>query len=203
MKTYLLGATLFIYSTCAIGQEVKFDSRGWVVGAGIGTAFLSISPQKNSVRQPSHESPALLTVFGGYNFNNWFGLEFDVSRSSDIHNDDTGYDDHILGTSFATKFSHFINDRCSVYLKTGAQYIAYEKKIYSRYDEEYTLNDIEPFIGGGVQIGFDSGVRARLDYKYAEMNLDEFGGAFLDFDYYGEELDMTYSTLVFTLNYQF
>ena len=203
MRKVLIGLVLFGFASFVVAAEEAFDQKGWVVGGGVGTAMLSIKPKNQPQLKSANENTTLYTVFGGYNFTDWFGIEFDVSKSSDFTDVNTGFDAYIVGTSFTPKFTHHFNKDFAVYFKPGFQYIAYEQTIEASHQYDITWNGIDPFVGVGLQYSFPPGIRVRLDYKYSNITLDRSENSIYGYDLYDEEIDLVFSAISFTANYQF
>ncbi len=203
MKKLLIGLILLNATSYVLASGEELDKAGWFVGSGVGMVMLEVKPINQPQLASKKENTTLYTVFGGYNFTDWFGLEFDLSASTDFTDVNTGRDAYILGTSFTPKLSYSLNESLDVYLKAGFQYLAYEQTYgtYSNYD--ITWNGIDPILGAGLQFSFPSGVKARLDYKYSSLTLDRSENSLYSYDIYDEEIDLTFSSITFTLNYQF
>ncbi len=202
MKKILL-LSLLSTSPYALATDNTLDQRGWIVGGGVGVAMLTLTPENDPGAVGTKDDVSLYTVFGGYNFTDWFGIEFDISQSTELTDNNTGLDADIHGTSFSPKFTQRFNDNLALYLRVGLQYLAYEQTVISSYDREITWNEIAPFFGAGLQYSFPSGVRIRLDYKHATMDLDRSENSRYGFEYYEEEIDITYKAASFTVHYQF
>lgn len=204
MRIVVLGLLLFGFTGYVGAHDLVSDQKGWIVGAGYGSAMLSTKP----IRQPGFisgkENTSVITVFGGYNFRDWFGIEFDFSRSSDFTDENTNLNAYILGSSFTPKFTYHFNDNLGLYVKYGFQYLAYEQNVDYYYDDTITWNGVDRFFGAGLQYSFHSGVRARIDYKYIKLPLDrsENSGVY-GYDFYNEEIDLTFKAVTLSANYQF
>ncbi len=202
MKKILL-LSLLSASPYAFAADDILDQRGWIVGGGVGVAMLTLTPEHDPGAVSTKDNVSLYTAFGGYNFTDWFGIEFDVSQSAELTDNNTGLDADIHGTSFSPKFTQRFNDNLALYLRAGLQYLAYEQTVISNYDREITWDEIAPFFGAGFQYSFPSGVRIRLDYKHATMDLDHEENSSLIFEYYEEEIDLTFKAVSFAMHYQF
>lgn len=200
MKRLITFAICSILALPAFSSIKKNDCQGWVVGGGVGSMHLSIDPEGDTAESRTSESALIASIFGGYNFTPWFGIEFDVSQSEKFSDRDTRRDASVQGTSFSPKVTLPINESLSAYLKVGVQALDY-KVSANRFGEDYDdlgILAIDPFIGFGLQLSPVSGLRLRLDYKYSELDFEEFV-IFSE----GEEYDVTLSQLLITVNYQF
>lgn len=203
MKNVVLVVVLFSFASYVVAGDLKSDQKGWIVGAGVGNTMLTINPRKQPGAKTTNEDAHLFTVFGGYNFTDWFGLEFDISKSSNFTDKNTNLDADITGTSFAPKFTYHANDNLGLYFKAGLQYIEYNQNVDYYYDDEIIWNAIDPFFGAGLQYSFSSGVRARIDYKYSKLTLERSDDHLFVIDLFDEEIDLTFKAITLTVNYQF
>ncbi len=203
MKLFIFGVLISVISGHLSASDLDAERRGWMVGAGLGSTNLSINPKNQPYLQSNTETVRLLTVFSGYKFTDWFSIEFDISNSEKFKDINTNLDASIFGSSFTPKFTYIFNQNTAVYFKAGLQYIAYKQSVNSFYDYEITWNSIEPTIGTGVQYSFNSGVKARIDYKYAKLNLERSENSIYGFNLYDEEIDLTFSAITLSVHYQF
>lgn len=203
MKKAFIGLMLLSSTTYTAAANKALDQTGWIVGGGLGVTTLTLRPRNQPLLEPMKKDATLYTAFGGFNFTDWFGIEFDLSKSDDVTDVNTGLDAYIVGTSFTPKFTYRFNKNLDAYVKAGLQYIAYKQTIASYYDDDITWNGIDPFFGIGMQYSFPVGVRARLDYKYATITLDRSESSSFGYFYYDEEIDLTFSAITMSLNYQF
>lgn len=200
MRHYLLGLALSSMAGVALANDLESDKTGWIVGGGIGKARLSVKPVDQGA--DFNETANVYTAFGGYNYTDWLGIEFDIIQSSDITDSNTNLDAYVIGTSVSPKFTLHFNDNTSVYLKLGAQYLSYEQDVDESLRSRTSWTGTDVFLGIGGQYSFDSGIRVRLDAKHARMELesDDYRG-FFRFD--EEDLDLDLSVLTFSAYYQF
>ena len=203
MKIGIIVLVVLGLNGIAHAGDVVIDQKGWIVGGGLSSTHLTVTPINQPGTVSSKESAVMLTAFGGYNFTNWFGIEFDVSISNNLDDVNTGNDAQVFASSFTPKFTLRFDQNWDMYFKTGLQYMAYEQSQASFYDTDVTWNGIDPFIGTGVQYSFPAGVRARLDYRYAKQQLEVSDREEFHFVHYDEEIEVAQSTFAFTVNYQF
>ncbi len=198
MKNILMTCVLIGLASSSYAQ----DQTGWVAGGSIGTANVKLKSRYNDTATVK-DDVTLITAYGGYNFTQWFGLEFDISSTSDVKNSNMSYSS-IIGVSVAPKFRLHLNDNITVYAKTGLQYLAYDQPTNGRYRyrNDETLNAANAYLGTGVQYSFASGMRVSLDYKYSEMTLER--NNYEDRYYYdNDDVRLTYKAFTVMVGYQF
>lgn len=206
MKKLIMLAVCSLLAMNVSAKEKQSDTTGWIVGGGIGLVSISIDPEGRRGLDNFSETASIYSVFGGYNFTPWFGIEFDLSQSEKITDKNERQDADILGTSFTPKVTYAVNDKFNVYLKAGAQYLAYEQQIavsnrtYYYYNDE-TWNGIGPVFGFGAQYSPLGGLRFRLDYKYSKQTLDTSTTSI--FDLRDDVMNVRFSRLLLTAHYQF
>lgn len=160
---------------------------------------LSIDSVADTAGSKTSETALVASIFGGYNFTSWFGVEFDVSQSEKFSDRDTPHDAYVLGTSFLPKVTLPISESLSAYLKVGVQLLDYKVSVngFSEGNDDLRLFAIDPVIGFGLQLSPVSGLRLRLDYKYSELNFHDIVVMYSE----REEYDVTLSQLLVTANY--
>lgn len=204
-RIILLGVFLNFFANLVSADKWEGGSSGWVIGGGVGSILISINPKNQPDLDSGNETAEVYTVLGGYNFTNWFGVEFDVSETSNFKDENTKFDAFVVGRSLSSKIVHNFNDNTSIYFKPGLQYIAYHQEVKSSYNLRAKVwSGTAPVLGAGVGYTFDSSVSARLDYKYSRLTLSKVEGAFsYTDDSNDEEIELNYSSLMLLISYQF
>ena len=205
MKYYILGLFLCCFSSGVFSNDLEGNYNKLIFGAGIGNSVLSVKGTNQFNLYHVNEDTAVYTIFGGFNFTNWLGIEVDLSETSGFKNEKTQVDDYIVSKSLAAKFSYHFNYNTNVYLKSGFQYAAYNQEVKSPYNLRPTVwAGSAPVFGVGVEVILDSGLTARLDYKYFSviLNKDEntlsYSAAFNS-----DELKLINNTFMFFIAYRF
>ncbi|MGL5048448.1 MAG: porin family protein [Shewanella sp.] len=116
-------------------------------------------------------------VYGGYNFNEWSGLEANLFGTSDLDTDLADISAYAL--SFTPKFTAQINDIFSVYAKVGIATIL-------AYVDSYSINeDITGYgwvYGVGVNAAVTENLNIRVSYNLTKGNLQSDGPYIVDFE---------------------
>lgn len=184
----------------ASSQNLGFDQQGWIIGGKVGGTKLLIKPEEGL--KSSKVNAVIYSVLGGYNFNNWLGLEFDISRSANFKDEHFKLDGYVYGASFTPKFTYHFNDNLGGYFMYGLQYTKYKQKMNLLYFDEVTWDSVDPFFGAGLQYNFSSSLRAGFDYKYSKLKMERVVGP-TGPDFSVNKVNLNMNVLTFTLNYQF
>jgi len=178
-KKLVLATSLLSISFSAFSQDSSVEDTGWFVGGSLGQ-FETEFEGGDSVKDNGSG------IYGGYNFNKWFGLE--GSFGSVEHGD---YDISIGSLSVAPKLTLVINDVVSLYAKVGLSVVAL---IDDEYDEDWS--GIGQTYGVGAQFGITKGLKLRIGYDLIDVTLEND-----DYDDLEVDADLTQTTL--GVHYQF
>lgn len=205
LKKIFLGLFLNFCSSLISANEWEGGSSEWVVGGGMGSVLISMNPKNQPSLDSGSERAEVYTIFGGYTYRNWFGVEVDISESSKFIDKNTKFDAFVVGRSLSSKIFHHFNNNVNIYFKLGLQYIAYHQEVKSSYNlRPKVWSGTAPVFGAGVGYTFDSSVIARLDYKYSRLVLSKAEGTFpYTVDSSDEEIELNYSSLMLLMTYQF
>ena len=165
------------------------DKTGFYVGGEFGA--IKIKPDVSGAESKSGQSYG---AYGGYNFNDWFGLEGTVYASSDFS--DNG-DDSLTLSSFAVspKFTFVLNETFSLYGKMGLSFTG--MRIDANNDRYIDYFGASFIIGAGVNAALTEHLNLRLGYDYTSVSLDSN-------DYGGEnDIDLDVSRFTLGMHYQF
>ncbi len=189
-------ALLLATSVSSLAQEQTLVDTGWYIGGAIGHQS---SELKDSATSKSTD--ASFGVFGGYNFQPWFGLEgsfylgeTDVDGSSSLRSAGFGV------LSITPKFTLAINDAAALYVKAGLASIGYSEEYRS--GSRYSRSNTESWSGAGTSLGIGAeyrihnGVKIRLSY-------DQFRATLEDVDDYYADIDAELFQTSFGVYYQF
>ncbi len=156
------------------------DNNGWKVGVSFGTAdtLTEITGQFNQA-----ESASMTNVYGGYDFNKWFGLEFEAGITGDVAENRASLDNaHYFVMSFAPKISIELGSRFLLYAKYGLSYTSYIEEYdgavctfivssVSCEDDIQSWDGSGTLFGAGAQVSIFDGLKIRLSYSKTEDTL--------------------------------
>lgn len=132
-------------------------------------------------------------VYGGYNFNEWFGLEANLFATGDLGDKDVDISAGAL--SFTPKFTAQINDIFSAYAKVGIASMAVNVDGYG-YDEDFT--GFGWTYGVGVNAAVTEHLNIRVSYDVTTGDLDA------DRSYLGlKDIDTDIKQFAVGVHYQF
>ncbi len=174
-------ATLLALGISA-NANAEVDHTGFYLGGSLGN--FELDDQVNS------ESATGVGVYGGYNFNDWFGLETHLSVASGL--DQGPVDISAANYTLTPKFSYNFNDRFSVFAKLGIASMAVVTE---------TLGVESDFTGVGFTYGLGLNYAAtdklNIRLSYDKSNAD------LELESTGFEVDTDISQLALGVHYQF
>ncbi|MPY21314.1 porin family protein [Shewanella psychropiezotolerans] len=160
------------------------DNTGFYVGGSLGQL---------KIKAKGSETGVGLGAYGGYNFNEWFGLEANLFVSGDLgdSNEDIG-----AGTFALTpKFTYQINDTFAVYGKVGIASMAVVSRPDNSRNEDFT--GFGWAYGVGVNASVTENLNIRLGYDVVTGELDsEYSNSF-------QNVDTDISNFALGMHYQF
>ena len=178
MLLAVLGFTASTYA--AAGTE----RVGAYVGGQIGA--LSVDVEGES------ESGQSYGAYGGYNFNEWFGLEGTIYLTNDFVDNEFA---SVYAASFsvAPKFTLVLNDTFSLYGKVGLASVAV---VVDNVIRDIDYQGFGLTAGAGVNAAITDKLNIRLGYDFtaAELDSDDFGA---------QDIDMDLSNVTLGMHYQF
>lgn len=189
-KTSLLAATL-----CAVLATPAFanldtnlstsDDSGFYLGGAINKTELSSDDVNDSTDATG------FGIYGGYQFNDWFGLESNLF-AADIGED--SIDAAVGALTFTTTFTARINETFSVFAKVG---IASMAVVVESYYDDFTASGIGFTYGIGLNAALTENLNLRVsfDISKGDLDIDEYG--------YIDNLDAEIEQLALGLHYQF
>lgn len=189
-KTSLLAATL-----CAVLATPAFanldtnlstsDDSGFYLGGAINKTELSSDDVNDSTDATG------FGIYGGYQFNDWFGLESNLF-AADIGED--SIDAAVGALTFTPTFTARINETFSVFAKVG---IASMAVVVESYYDDFTASGIGFTYGVGLNAALTENLNLRVsfDISKGDLDIDEYG--------YIDNLDAEIEQLALGLHYQF
>ena len=163
------------------------DTTGFYVGGALNKVTLDGDDVTDS------RSGTGLGAYGGYNFNEWFGLEANLFATGDLGDKDVDISAGAL--SFTPKFTAQINDIFSAYAKVGIASMAVNVDGYG-YDEDFT--GFGWTYGVGVNAAVTEHLNIRVSYDVTTGDLDA------DRSYLGlKDIDTDIKQFAVGVHYQF
>ncbi|QDZ89378.1 porin family protein [Shewanella decolorationis] len=174
-----------LLSALVVGQASAADTTGFYVGGALNRVTVDAFDDS--------ESGTGLGVYGGYNFNEWFGLEANLFATGDLGDKDV--DISAGAFSFTPKFTMQINDMFSAYAKVGVASMAVKVEALG-FDEDFT--GFGWTYGVGVNAAVTEHLNVRLSYDVTTGDLDA------DHNYLNvKNIDTDIKQLAIGVHYQF
>ncbi|WP_299494098.1 porin family protein [uncultured Shewanella sp.] len=192
MKRSSISALLLTGFLGSASVSAETDRMGFYVGGDIGSTELSVDSGA------SDESAYSFGVYGGYHFNDWFGVEAHLFGTGD-YSDYSELESHASAFSIAPKLTLAFNDIFSAYVKAGLAYIVISNEVdgyYGTYSND--LSGVGYVIGAGVNAAVSDNLVLRLAYEKTSGDLE------FDHDtYYYDDIGTDLSQFSLGLHYQF
>ena len=179
------------------------DRTGFYVGGEFGAVKADLDNTDDSLSGQSYGT------YGGYNFNEWFGLEGTLYGTSDLGEDNVSF--NLASFAITPKFTLVLNDTFSLYAKAGLSFVSARTE-YSETKPSFvvtgtrvsiktvtTKKENDHFgagfvVGAGVNAALTEHLNLRLGYDYTSVDLDsdDFGAPDIDTDLSRFTLGMHY-----------
>lgn len=186
------------------------DHTGWYIGGALGANKSEFEVDDFSFSEDTFGHQ----VYGGYNFNQWFGIEASFFLSGDVSDNESGVRDaYFSSISIAPKVTIPISPQFSFFAKIGLTQLAYTEEYsrryydyydddwYDYYDRRQSWTDQVTSYTAGVEWSITNHLKLRAMYDYVSGTIEED-----DYDYYDfylDELDVTLKTFSIGAHYQF
>jgi len=175
--------TLPLLSLFALPVIAENDHTGFYVGGAVNKVEFKVDES---------EKETGLGIYGGYNFNHWFGLEANLFVSGNMGDDDI---DAIAGAlTIAPKFTWQFNDTFSGFAKIGLASMALA--VDTPYSDT-TFSGVGITYGFGVNASVTESLNIRLSYDVTSGDLESD-----DYNWV-EDLDSEIKQVALGLHYQF
>ncbi|MCL1094405.1 porin family protein [Shewanella kaireitica] len=184
MKKLSIIALAVLGLTTSTVASAETDRIGAYVGGQIGAFSAEV--------EGDSESGQSYGAYGGYNFNEWFGLEGTIYLTNDFVDNEFA-SIHAASFSVAPKFTLVLNDTFSLYGKIGVASVAVVADSFIR-DVDYSGFGLT--VGAGVNAAVTDKLNIRLGYDFtsADLDSDDFGT---------QDIDMDLSNVTLGMHYQF
>lgn len=150
MKKLSLVAVSLLSALVAGQASAAADTTGFYVGGALNRVAVDVVDDS--------DTGTGFGVYGGYNFNEWFGLEANLFATADLGDRDTDVTAGAL--TFAPKFTLQINDMFSAYAKVGVASMAMNFDGFG-FDEDFTG------FGWTYGVGINAAVTERLNVRFS------------------------------------
>ena len=170
----------------------------WYVGGGLGVNNYEPNCDQKTMKVCGEDDPYAWDVFGGYLFNDYFGVELgyrDLGRAewTDYSNklNDVGARGMSLGL---VAFYPFAN-KWSLSAEAGAMnYLISNKKQWDT--EYYSDNGIAPYIGAGIGYNFTDNLKLAAKYRrYENLDEEKWNTLSMESNYWGLELSYRFGSV--------
>lgn len=206
----LLTFGLLASITCHAQEATEYS--GWYIGGAIGSSKTQLEIDNFSY----NENAVIHQIYGGYNFNQWFGIESHFFLSDDVSDDAGIRDAYFSGITIAPKINLQVSPQFSLFAKAGLAQVGYTEEYsrryyednyedYYRFDRRQNWNDQTAFFSAGAEWSINKKIKLRLIYDYISGSVEE--NEYDDYDgynpYYVDEMDITLKTVSCGVQYQF
>lgn len=187
-------ATLAVLS--ALSSTSAFaatDYTGFYIGGGGSNIDLDIKHVNGDF------SANGATLYGGYNFSDWMGIEGTISAATGLGKN--GVDLSIATFSVGPKFTFILSDKVSLFTKVALASTALEDDS-NDWDDDWDWDDEADWSGfgyslaAGVHFAMTDKLNLRLSYEYTDTELDADSR-------YDSDLDGELNIITLGLHYQF
>ncbi|ACA86193.1 porin family protein [Shewanella woodyi] len=184
MKTLTIAAASLLAIFASSNVAAANDHSGFYVGGSLGQLKVKTEDSDNGLG---------FGAYGGYNFNDWFGLEANMYLSGDLGGN--GYDLGAGTFAFTPKFTYQINDTFAVYGKVGIASMAVVYRPDRGIDEDFT--GFGWVYGVGVNASITENLNIRLGYDIVKGDLDS------EYSFSEQNVDTDISNFALGMHYQF
>lgn len=158
--------TVSLLSVLATAQaSAATDTTGFYVGASLNEVDVDADHES--------ESGTGYGVYGGYNFNHWFGLEASLIGTEDLGGKGSDISAGVL--SFTPKFTAQINDTFSVYGKVGVASMDVDVENNVR-DDDFSGTSFAYGVGVNAAVTERLNIRLSYDVISGDLDGDDDGG---------------------------
>ncbi|MGX9462430.1 OmpA family protein [Shewanella sp. A14] len=169
----------------------------WYVGGGLGVNNYEPSCDQKTMKVCGEDDPYAWDVFGGYLFNDYFGIELgyrDLGRAEWTDYSNKRNDVGTKGVTLGLVGFYPLADKWSLSAEAGAfNYLVSNKKEYNT--EYYSDSGIAPYIGAGVGYNFTDNLKLQAKYRrYENLDEEKWNTLSMESNYWGLELSYRFGT---------
>ncbi|WP_144210112.1 OmpA family protein [Shewanella donghaensis] len=163
----------------------------WYVGGGLGINNYEPNCDLKTMKVCGEDDPYAWDVFGGYLFNDYFGVELgyrDLGRAEWTDYSDKRNDVGARGMALGLVGFYPFAEKWSLSAEAGAMnYLLSNKKNYNT--EYYSDSGIAPYVGVGVGYNFTENLKLQAKYRrYENLDDDAYDTLSMESNYWGLEL---------------
>ncbi|MBB1269228.1 OmpA family protein [Shewanella sp. SR44-3] len=169
----------------------------WYVGTGVGVNNYEPSCDLKTMKTCGKDDPYAWDVFGGYMFNEYFGLELgyrDLGRADWTDYSNKSHDVGARGASLGLVTRIPLANNWSITAEAGAfNYLLSNKKQAG--SEYYSDNGVAPYVGVGVGYNFTDNLALQAKYRrYETLNEKQWDTLSMESNYWGLALSYRFGT---------
>ncbi|GIU02646.1 OmpA family protein [Shewanella algidipiscicola] len=163
----------------------------WYVGGGLGVNNYEPNCDQKTMRTCGEDDPYAWDVFGGYLFNDYFGVELgyrDLGRAEWVDYANKLNDVGATGMTLGLVGFWPLADRWSLSAEAGAMnYVLSNNKQWG--SEYYSDSGVAPYVGAGIGYNFTENFKLQAKYRrYENLDEDKWNTLEMESNYWGLEL---------------
>ncbi len=193
---------ILLTSMLPFAANAAQDLTPWYIGGGIGVNNYEPNCDMKTMKSCDKDDPYAWDVFGGYLFNDYFGVELgyrDLGRTTWVDYENKLNDVGAKGMSLGVVGFWPFADRWSLSAEAGAMnYTLSNNKQWG--SEYYSDNGIAPYFGAGIGYNITENLKLQAKYRrYESLNEDKWDTLAMESNYWGLELSYRFGTPAPTL----
>ncbi|WP_076407794.1 OmpA family protein [Shewanella sp. UCD-KL12] len=169
----------------------------WYVGGGLGVNNYEPNCDMKTMKVCGEDDPYAWDVFGGYLFNDYFGVELgyrDLGRAEWVDYANKMNDVGVTGVSLGVVGFWPLAERWSISTEMGAMnYTLSNNKQWG--SEYYSDSGVAPYVGAGVGYNITENLKLQAKYRrYENLDEDKLNSFEMESNYWGLELSYRFGT---------
>ncbi|QSX30855.1 OmpA family protein [Shewanella cyperi] len=182
---------LLLVSALPFAANAADGLSPWYAGAGLGINNYEPNCDQKTMMTCGEDDPYAWDVFGGFLFNEHFGVELgyrDLGRAEWVDYSNVLNDVGARGLSLGLVAFFPIAEKWSLSAEAGAMdYLLYNNKQWG--SQYYSDSGIAPYIGAGVGYQLTENLKLQAKYRrYENLDDDAFNTLEMESNYWGLEL---------------
>lgn len=169
----------------------------WYVGGGLGVNNYEPNCDMKTMKVCGEDDPYAWDVFGGYLFNDYFGVELgyrDLGRAEWVDYSNKMNDVGVTGVSLGVVGFWPLAERWSISTEMGAMnYTLSNNKQWG--SEYYSDSGVAPYVGAGVGYNITENLKLQAKYRrYENLDEDKWNTLEMESNYWGLELSYRFGS---------